>query len=146
MKNPPRNALSSRDLMQKIGLGDTPSPNLLIDDEPLDSPIDNLAEILRSRYLALQTPHPFKPGDLVTWKPGMQNKLKPGYGQPAVVLEVLQTPIFDGEKEAGSAYFREPLDLVLGLIYDEGGRRGDFVVWYFDSRRFQPWTSAEASQ
>lgn len=83
--------------------------------------------------------HRFAPGDLVTWKPGMKNKRLPRYGQPAVVIGRLEQPVFDGEMEAGSCYFREPLDLVLGMIWDRDPGRGDLIAFHYDSRRFQPW-------
>ena len=72
----------------------------------------------------------FKPGDIVEWKPGMKHKRSDG---PFVVVEVLDEPIIDAIAEAGSAYFREPLDLVLGSFLN-----GDFVVFHYDSRRMQP--------
>lgn len=67
----------------------------------------------------------------------------PTYGKPAIVVEVLDSPVFDTEKDSGDAYFREPLDLALGVFIEEGPHRGDFVVWHFDSRRLQAWTSEE---
>ena len=72
----------------------------------------------------------FKPGDIVEWKPGMKHKRSEG---PFVVVEVLGEPIIDTNAEAGSAYFREPLDLVLGSFFG-----GDFVLFHYDSRRMQP--------
>ena len=81
----------------------------------------------------------YLPGDLVTWKPGLKNHRLPRYGQPAVVVETLETPVFSNEQEDGSTYFREPLDLVLGLIWDASPPRGELFTFYFDSRRFQPW-------
>jgi hypothetical protein len=87
--------------------------------------------------------HTFAPGDLVVWKRGMKNHRVPAHGEPAVVLEVLATPVLDTEKDSGYTYFREPLDLVLGLFIDEGACRGEFLAWHFDSRRFELWTSGE---
>ena len=49
-------------------------------------------------------------------------------------MEVLETTIYDDEQRAGSTYFREPLDIVIGLLDDEDG---DFITFYFDSRRLQ---------
>lgn len=77
---------------------------------------------------------PFVPGMLVRWKPGLSNKRFPAYGEAAVVVEVLDTPCVDPEAEAGLTYFREPLDLVLGVRY----KTGDFLLWHYDSRRFEP--------
>ena len=135
--------LSSRALLQRIGLGEGSAANLLFDDEPLESPLRSLASALTERYQLLNQRHVFKPGDLVCWKPGMRNRRFPHPGKPAVVLEVLATPILDSDTEAGSTYYREPLDLVLGLFPDEGGHRSDFLSWHFDGRRFQPWSEGE---
>jgi len=78
--------------------------------------------------------HSFKEGELVRWKQGMKNRIKPRYDEPMVVLEVLDKPVISESKESGSTYFREPLDIVLGRIDDDG----DFVSFYYDSRRFEP--------
>ena len=76
----------------------------------------------------------------MTWKPGLKNHRLPRYGHPAVVIEVLETPLFDDDKEAGSTYFREPRDLVLGLIWETDPGRGELLTFHYDRRRFQPWT------
>lgn len=136
--------LSSRSLLQRIGLNELEASELLLDDDPLDSPLQALAQALIQRYETLNTRHAFAPGDLVCWKPGMRNRRWPREGRPAVVLEVLPTPVTDSESETGSCYFREPLDLVLSLFMDEGEHRGDFLSWHFDSRRFQFWRDGEA--
>jgi len=83
--------------------------------------------------------HEFKPGDLVTWKPGMKNRTVPKLGEPAVVVEVLAEPILsehpnDRAHFPGSPYYREPRDIKLGVIDD---RNDDFTVFHFDSRRFE---------
>jgi len=72
---------------------------------------------------------------LVEWKPGLQNKKKPRYGEPGIVVEVLGVPIHGETDESGSAYFREPLDLIVGFIEESG----DFVVFHYDQRRFKPY-------
>jgi len=131
--------LSSRQLLDLIGLSDE-APLDLLEDEPLDGLNGDLGAALRARYQLFAEPHRFAPGDLVTWKPGMKNHRLPRYGCPAVVLELLEPPVFDAERDAGSTYFREPRDLVLGLIWETGPARGDLVSFHFDRRRFQPWT------
>jgi len=55
-------------------------------------------------------------------------------------MEVLDPPVVDGERESGSTYFNEPLDLVLGLFMDNGPARGQLLTWHFDGRRLQPST------
>ena len=54
---------------------------------------------------------------------------------PVVVVALLDAPIVNPDQESGSPYFREPLDLLLGVV------RGDdreFLVYHADRRRFQP--------
>ena len=132
--------MSSRELLARIGL-DEESLGNLIEDEPLEDLGGDLGAALRSRYQSFNTPHAFRPGDLVTWKAGMKNRLAPRYGHPVIVLSVLDQPVYDTEQESGCTYFREPLDLVLGLIWDRDPGRGEFVTFHYDSRRFQPWTA-----
>ncbi len=67
------------------------------------------------------------------------NRKIPRYGEPVVVVSVLDAPVFDNERDSGSTYFREPLDVVLGVIWDGGQGRGDFVTFHYDGRRFEPW-------
>lgn len=117
-------------------------PNLL-EDEPWASPEHDLAEMLRDRCQRLLKRQAFSPGDLVTWKPGMSNARFPRQGKPAVVIEVLAEPVLDTRVKPGYTYFREPLDIVLGVIVESGPRRGDFLYWHFDSRRFQHWQPRE---
>ena len=77
-----------------------------------------------------------RPGRLATWKPGLKNRRFPRYGEPVVVVALLDTPIINPGDESGSPYFREPLDLLLGVM------RGDdreFLVYHADRRRFQPY-------
>ncbi|MBK5963008.1 hypothetical protein CCR95_02590 [Thiocystis minor] len=133
--------LSSHELLARIGLtpNEEPSGNL-IDDEPLEDLDGDLGAALRERYGLLTRHHAFAPGDLVTWKPGLKNKRYPRYGRPALVIETLDTPVHDCENDAGSTYFREPLDLVLGVFIADGPLRGELLTWHFDRRRFQPWT------
>jgi hypothetical protein len=135
-------SLSSRELLNRIGLNEE-TPHSLLQDQSLDELLGDLegdlGAVLRERYALLNQPHAFEPGDLVCWKPGLKNRRVPAYGTPAVVLEVLDAPIPDSETESGSTYFREPLSLVLGLFWDREPGRGDFVAFHFDGRRFEHW-------
>lgn len=74
----------------------------------------------------------FKKGQLVKWKKGLKNKKLPYEKQPAVVLEVLQEPLY-AERDPGTPYFHEPLDIALGMIDEDN----DFIIFYYDSRRFE---------
>ena len=75
--------------------------------------------------------HNFTVGQIVEWKPKMRHKKTPG---PFVVMEVLDPPVFDPTVSSGTPYFREHLDVALGVVDEDG----DFVTYHFDSRRFQP--------
>src|ERR1017187_10012809 len=77
----------------------------------------------------------FKPNQLVRWKEGLKNKALPEYNQPAIAWEILSKPLFDNPKAqvAGSPYFHEPLDIVLGVMDEH-----EFVLLHYDSRRFDP--------
>ncbi len=137
------NSMTSKELLKSIGVVDS-SANILA-DEPLEDLDGDLSNALRERYQQFSHHYHFSSGDLVTWKPGLMNRLLPNYGYPAVVLEVLDTPVFDTEKDSGTNYFREPLDLILGLFVETGPNRGDFFAYHFDSRRFQPYTKETLS-
>jgi hypothetical protein len=105
-------------------------------DELLAEPVEDAAHRLRALYRRLHDgrERALRPGRLAIWKPGLKNRRFPAYGQPAIVVEVLDPPVLDHEMGSGAPYFREPLDLLLGILHPEG----DFLVYHFDSRRFQP--------
>lgn len=89
----------------------------------------------RQRLIALAAslvePHaPFKIGDVVTFKEGLRNRHT---SNVMVVTEVLATPVLDPTTHAGSPYFREPLDLKVSYLDDDG----DLIEGYADSRRFR---------
>ena len=90
---------------------------------------------LTRSFESMLTKHSFKPGLLVRWKDGLKNKAVPEYNQPAIVWEILPKPLFDNPKAhgAGSPYFHEPLDIVLGIMDEH-----EFVLLHYDSRRFEP--------
>ncbi len=91
-------------------------------------------DALRESYRRMQSAEPskFRPGDLVRWQPRMKNVKWPQYGEAAVVVECLDPPVQEGERESGSPYFRNPLTLILGLQHKDG-----FHCWHFDGRRFE---------
>jgi len=94
-----------------------------------------LVEELKNRYALMAEKHEFSPGQVVWWKEGLANKTSPKGGDPAVVVSTLPEPTFDPDGNGGSAYFREPLDLVIGII----GSDGKFRCFHVDSRRFEPY-------
>ena len=90
---------------------------------------------LQVAYQSLFQTHTFSKGQLVKWKNGLKNKHLPKENQPAIVLEVLEGTIDQLERDSGSPYFREPLDIVLGVTDEDG----DFMMFHFDQRRFEPY-------
>ena len=109
------------------------------DDDLLAEPAEDATEHLRILYERLTNgrKRALQPGMLAMWKPGLKNRRFPAYGQPVIVVERLSAPILDHETESGMTYYREPLDLLLGILH----RDGDFLVYHFDSRRFQPYAA-----
>ncbi len=87
---------------------------------------------LKRLYSNLEKKYTFNIGDIVRWKEGLKNKRVPQDKLPAIVVDVLEKPIYDEKVEMGSPYFREPLDIVLGVI-----NKGELITFYYDSRRFE---------
>lgn len=113
------------------------SPLCLAAGEKTDSPTSNLRSRLAEIASRFDETHAFVKGQFVRWKPGLKNRKLPDYGEPAIVREVLSTPLFDPCEEAactGSPYFGEPLTLVLGTLDPEG----DLLEFRYDGRRFEP--------
>ena len=83
----------------------------------------------------------FVPGDLIVWKPGMMNYKFPEYGEPVMVLEVMDPPI--RVHSSGDQYSCEPLDLRCIVRFDvddpEHPEEEDAQVFTFDSHRMQKW-------
>lgn len=95
----------------------------------------NTPEALLAAAATFHTRHQFKPNQLVMWKKGMKNRRSPGYGEPAIVIEVLATPLLNPGDESGTPYFREPLDIIIGSLDADG----DLLCFHYDSRRFEPY-------
>ncbi|WP_131824131.1 hypothetical protein [Mycobacteroides abscessus] len=74
-------------------------------------------------------------GQLIRWKQGLKNKRRPAYGEPAVVVNLLAEPIESSVDNPGSTYFREPLDMIIGVLDDEK----ELAIYYVDRRRFEPY-------
>jgi hypothetical protein len=89
---------------------------------------------LKEKIDALLSPSPdFQRGDIVKWKKGLKNRRYPKEEQLCMVVEVLDTPKA-GERDSGSPYFGEPLDLVIALLDDE---KKDLLLFHYDKRRFE---------
>jgi hypothetical protein len=100
------------------------------------SPMEAMAAILKELAERLDVPNSFEKGQIVSWKPGLKNRMFPEYGEPAIVTSLLQTPVFDlSETSAASPYFHEALTLVIGIFLDD-----DLLEFRVDGRRFTPFT------
>jgi hypothetical protein len=88
---------------------------------------------LRELLKRLLTPNTFAVGDAVRWKEGLKNKKRPAGDEPAVVAELLPEVVFDMGKDSGGQYFREPLEIKVALLDDDG----EVVIYHFDARRLE---------
>lgn len=75
----------------------------------------------------------FAVGQIVKWKEHLKNRKLPYRNQPAIVVSLLEEPVLSTTDESGSPYFLETLDIILGIIVDDG----TFLTYYYDSRRFE---------
>jgi hypothetical protein len=75
----------------------------------------------------------FEVGQIVKWKEDLNNRTLPYKNQPAIVVSILDEPVISNEVNSGSPYFLETLDIIIGIITDEG----TFLTFYYDSRRFE---------
>jgi hypothetical protein len=93
-------------------------------------------EQINSTYNSFLKAHSFREGQLVKWKEGLKNKMLPRTNEPAVVIKILDTPIFEENENAASPYFKEPLDLIIGIFDEE---IESLILFHVDKRRFQPY-------
>lgn len=103
------------------------------DAEPIYD--DNYVSTLTERYRLFLNKHSFHEGQVVKWKEGLRNRRLPKENQPAIVYEIFSEPLTQTEKDAGTPYFREPLDIALGVL----GNEGELLIFHYDSRRFEPY-------
>lgn len=92
----------------------------------------NKAELLVKLKELYEQKNEFKVGDLIRWKDKLKNRKLPDYNEPAIILEILEQPMFDTKEEIGSTYFNERFDIKAGLYRDD-----TLLTFYFDSNRFQ---------
>lgn len=88
---------------------------------------------LQERKKFFETHPIFKPGDIITWKEGMQNKTIPDKDVPGIVINNFFPALRDEERDVTSAYFNEQLDIQVGFI----SKNNEFVIFSHDSRRFK---------
>lgn len=79
------------------------------------------------------TPNKFKVMDAVKWIPGLQVMNLPAIAQPAIVLEILDSPVVDEEVELGDPARSIKCDMMIGFMVD--GQR--MITVLADSRRFE---------
>jgi hypothetical protein len=115
--------------VQKAELLRLLQPNLE-DENPYTELDVQYLKTVRDRFLL---PSSFTEGQVVKWKKGLKNRRLPKEKQPAIVMEVPSQPLIDHQRDVGSPYFHETLDIVLGVIDEEG----DFVTFFYDKRRFE---------
>lgn len=115
--------------VQKAELLRLLQPNLE-DENPYTELDVQYLKTVRDRFLL---PSAFTEGQVVKWKKGLKNRRLPKEKQPAIVMDVPSQPLIDSQRDVGSPYFHETLDIVLGVIDEEG----DFVTFFFDRRRFE---------
>lgn len=102
---------------------------------PTDEERKRTAADLRTLLAVLAQKHEFVTGQLVEAKHRCQNK-SADRGGVAIVSRLLPTPIMHSETDVGSCYFREPIDMVIGVLEHDGV----IVEYHVDSRRYQPYT------
>jgi hypothetical protein len=100
---------------------------------------NRLITTMEEIYKELLISYEFKPGQMVEWKQGLKNRVKPSLHEPAIVISVLEEPIFDTDRDSGTPYFKEPLDLVIGVFQEE--EDANMFFFYVDKRRLQPFLS-----
>jgi len=93
---------------------------------------EDIIERLRGMRELLVSHVDYTKGDIVQWKDGLRNRAYPAYGEPVIVISLLESPVF-GSDDSGTPQFREPLDAILGWIDDDG----DMICFHYDRRRFR---------
>ncbi len=111
------------------GISEIPFDLLSLTEENISDPKETGLK-LKDCLELFKIENDFKEGQLVTWKKGLKNRRYPKYDEPAIVIQVLAKPVFSDETESGSRYFREPLDIILGVMINN-----DFEIFYYDRRR-----------
>jgi len=104
------------------------------DGAEVEVPVESRQAMLKELFGRLNKAHFFSKGQFVKWKPGLKNRKFPEYGEPVIVTEVINDPVFDpNENCAASPYFQEPLTVVIGTYRD-----ADLLEFRLDGRRLEP--------
>jgi hypothetical protein len=75
------------------------------------------------------------PGMLVQWKPKMRSRTFPSYGEPCVVMRMLERREALVETDSGFQAAIDRIDMEIGFFDSDG----DFFLVAVDKRRFMPW-------
>ena len=114
------------------------------DGDEGDSPKISVAgeiEVLRDAHRRYLIAHKFAPGSIIQMKQNHEvynlkgNKL-------AIVVEVLDEPIVNPDARAGTAFFHEKMDLVIGVLDEDQ----DLSVLHVSSLRFEPYAPGSAKR
>lgn len=103
------------------------------EDEPKLS-LPFAAQDLRDGLTALMTDHCFAVGDIIRQKPTCKIYNERYPGEPAIVCEILPEEIIDNDQQAGSAFFRTRLTMIIGRRSSDG----DLATFHVDGRRYEP--------
>lgn len=95
-----------------------------------------LASNLIEHLAKFNETHQFTTGQLIQVKPGFDTMIDPGV---CIVSKVLNEPVYSNA-EFSSCFFKEPLDMIVGVI----GGDGAFREFHADSRRYEPYTGKTA--
>jgi len=106
-----------------------------------NEPYEELSKLKQKVDTLLQPTSTFNPFDVVKWKKGLKNKKYPEEEQLAMVIQELEEPIIQSERDSGTPYFREPLDIILGVLDQDG----DLMLYHYDKRRFEIVKQAKAT-
>jgi hypothetical protein len=125
--------------MPKIPVMSSSSSTINQDHQTHQAPAQ--LQVLYQRLTQDTQPHVrFHPGDLVRWKQGLQNMHLPAPGEVAVVTRVLSPTEAQSltsmhpNNEADSSHFREPLNVVIGILDHADDTLHEY---YVDGRRLE---------
>lgn len=96
--------------------------------------LENEIEVLKGALASFQKKHNFHVGMIVRQKQGCCYINTPSDNRIGIIVEILDSPVFETEQSSASTYFRRPCDMILGYrVLD-----GEFCLLHVDSRAFEP--------
>jgi hypothetical protein len=101
-----------------------------------NEPYDELSKLKQKVDTLLQPTPTFNPFDVVKWKKGLKNKKYPEEEQLAMVIQELEEPILQSERDSGTGVLN--INTFLGLfftlfLFHEGGMVGKRAasIWVY---------------